>query len=124
MITYLQPRRVIFSMTPPCTPPHPCSSSQRAGCQARVTLNRKCVRFKRRVATSPSGWTSLMKWLCVIYGPLLKGWGVCVHPFLCLPSSTRCVCVQVIVLRCTAVHMCVFMYVGCVQCISVYVHRC
>lgn len=71
-------------------PLHPRSSSEFAGChvpgcQVKVTLNRMCVRFKRRQALGFRGCASLMKWLCVIYSPLLKGWmSVC---------SSVCVCV-------------------------------
>lgn len=75
------------------------------GCQVRVTSNRKCARFKRRVAASPSGWTSLMKWLCVIYSPLLKGWIVCA-------KVSACVCV------CVCTHACVCCLI-CVVCVCV-----
>lgn len=110
MITYSEPRCIIFSITPSCTPPYPSSSSDWAGChvlgcQVRVALNRKCVHFKRREAAGFSGWTSLMKWLCVIYNPLLKGFigCVCKSVWMCM---CRCMCMAFCPCACAFLSMC------------------
>lgn len=70
--------------------------NEHEGCQVRVTLNRKCVSFIRREKRVSCG-TLLMKWLYVIYSPLLKGWmSAC---------KSVCVCGTVYV---SCVHECVF----------------
>ncbi len=69
-----------------------------------------------------------MKWLCVIYSPLLKGWmsvckSVCVCACVCVCTHMLvCAILYVLCVRagvCAYVqdflplYMCVFMYVGC-----------